>query len=76
MKNIIPKKVHDLVILLEECYKVDRNFKNILWGCKKLNKYYIESRYPTETPILYTKNETKKTLGIVEKIITFISGRV
>lgn len=74
--NREPKRVHDLVTLLEDCFKIDKKFKEILVNCRYLNKYYIEARYPVDVPILYSKKETKQALNSAQKIINFITSKI
>ena len=70
------QKIHDLVKLLNECKKVDKSFKKLEEECILLNEYYIETRYPLDAPIDYSKEEAKIALDAVDKIINFISNKV
>lgn len=70
------RRIHDLVIFLEDCHKIDKEFKEILEDYKKLNKYYIESRYPAEIPISYSEAETKKALERAGKIVSFVAQKI
>jgi HEPN domain-containing protein len=70
------RRIHDLVIFLEDCSKINKEFKEVLDECKKLNKYYIESRYPIETPVSYSETETKEALEKAEKIVSFITTKI
>lgn len=72
----VPKKVHDLVVLLEGCHAINKKFRQILDEAKQLNKYYIEARYPSEIPILYSKEEVKQALERAEKIVSFVAGKL
>jgi len=74
--NVNFRKIHDLVILLEDCHRINNGFKTIFDNCKRLNKYYIEARYPAETPILYSKEEVKEALMEAEKILDFIAEKI
>lgn len=69
-------KIHDLIKLLNECKRVDRGFEELEEECVLLNDYYIETRYPLDTPVNYSKREAKSDLEAVDKIIKFISEKV
>lgn len=69
-------KIHDLIKLLNECKRVDRGFEELEEECVLLNDYYIETRYPLDTPVNYSKREAKSALEAVDKIIKFISEKV
>ena len=66
-------KIHDLVKLLNDCKKIDQDFAKLEDGCLLLNEYYIESRYPIDMPVNYTKQEAKEALVAAENIMNFIS---
>ena len=69
-------KIHDLVKLLNECKKVDASFKELEEECILLNEYYIETRYPLDAPVDYSKEEAKFALKAVDKIINFVSNNI
>jgi len=69
-------KIHDLVKLLQYCQNINSEIKKFNDSCKKLNRYYIESRYPTEAPKGYSKKETQETIKAAEEIVNFISELV
>lgn len=66
------EKIHDLVRLLHECKKLNQNFSELDQICIVLNNYYIETRYPLDPPIDYSKKTAKIALEYaleVKKII-------
>lgn len=73
--RVKPKLVHNLLVLLRQCFKVDSSFKDLSDECRLLTQYYIESRYPLGAPILYTKEEAEGALKAGERIINFIKEK-
>ncbi len=69
-------QIHDLSKLVSECQKLDSDFQIIKEGCFQLNPYYIESRYPLGVPKVYSQEETKKAIEIVEYIVEFIKRKI
>jgi HEPN domain-containing protein len=68
------EKVHDLVKLLNECKKINRDFDALQDDCILLNDYYIETRYPLDAPVDYTKKEAREALAAAEKIGKFAAA--
>jgi HEPN domain-containing protein len=71
---------HSLLELLRRCFKYDRAFKALEKESKKLDKYYIISRYPNGLPGLvpseyFDKDEAKESIRYAEKIIKSVEGR-
>lgn len=70
------KKIHDLVKLLNECKEIEKDIDKLKDECVLLNDYYIETRYPLDSPIDYSKNEAKQALNAVEKIMNYVLEKV
>ncbi|MCK4781856.1 HEPN domain-containing protein [Candidatus Parcubacteria bacterium] len=68
-------KIHDLILLLKLCEKIDKNFKTLEKEASFLNRYYIEARYPPEITT-YPKKECQKAIGFVEKITQFTINKI
>ena len=71
---------HSLLELLRRCSKYDKAFKALEKESKKLDKYYIISRYPNGLPGLvpsdyFDKNEAEESIGSAEKIIKSVESR-
>ena len=62
------RKIHDLLVLLDLCLKVEPLFHKIKEECKFLNRFYIETRYPVHWPTKYTKEEALKARNSCEVI--------
>lgn len=70
------EKAHDLVKLLNECTKTNPDIEGLKDDCILLNDYYIETRYPLDVPIDYSKKEAKEALSAAERIGKFVTARV
>ncbi|MDP3735229.1 MAG: HEPN domain-containing protein [bacterium] len=44
------RKIHDLKALLQECQNVDPSFRELDEDTAVLNRFYMTSRYPDDTP--------------------------
>lgn len=69
-------KIHDLVMLLNECKKIVPAFADFEDDCILLNDYYIETRYPIDTPVDYSKKEAREALAAAERIGNFVLNRM
>lgn len=68
-------KVHDLVFLANLCKRIDKDFEQLKNELAILNRYYIESRYPSDA-LTYSRQECKKVLDITEKLTQFIIKKI
>lgn len=66
---------HDLVKLIHECSKIDRNFLDFLSNVKTITDYYIELRYPVNYPPR-TKKDAKQAIEIAQNIKNFIVEKI
>lgn len=74
-QHLRPKKIHDLVKLVEQCSIVDRDFKEIEENCHFLRDFYIEARYPLGPPVVYPKQTAKEALEKTKEIIDLIKKK-
>ena len=65
-------RTHDLVELLNLCAAKEKGFARFKDDIQALNKYYIETRYPPDQPIKYSKNEAEEAVSIAKKILEFV----
>ncbi len=70
------EKIHDLVKLLNECKKIKSDFDELEEECVLLNDYYIETRYPLDMPVDYSKKEASEALSAAESIEKFVLSKV
>jgi HEPN domain-containing protein len=69
--DIRVERTHDLGHLCRQCSNINNKFKEFIIKCKKLNKYYIPTRYPTHWQICSREN-AKEAYEIAKEIIGFI----
>lgn len=69
-------KIHDLAALLALCGEIDKEFLDWYKEAEKLTSYYIETRYPPDIPISYTKEEAREALSQAETITEFIKEKI
>lgn len=69
------EKVHNLVVLVKLCAKIDPNILEFIDKLKILDAYYIESRYPPSL-VNYSKKECQDALNISKKIIGYINNKL
>ena len=70
------KKTHHLSSLLEMCVRKDSGFLQFQEECRTLNDYYIETRYPLDLPVVYTKQEAQEAIEISEKMVEFVKEKL
>ena len=60
---------HGLLYLCKLVQEIDRNFRSNAKDCAYLNQFYIETRYPSDEPMVLTSKETEECLSIARKLI-------
>ncbi|MBI5701422.1 HEPN domain-containing protein [Candidatus Saganbacteria bacterium] len=75
-KSELAPKTHDLVELVNLCIKQDKDFLSLKELIEVLNKYYIESKYPPDNPIIYSKDEAKSAIALAKNILKFSKSKV
>jgi len=71
---------HSLLELLRKCSKYDKNFRRLEKESKRLDKYYIISRYPNGLPGLvpseyFDQDEAKEAIRFAEHIIKVVKEK-
>jgi len=69
-----PPKTHDLILLRNECEKIDKSFEAIVENCVNLNDYSSQPRYPMEMEI--TDEDTHLALRDSETISEFVKEKI
>lgn len=65
------RKIHDLLILLDECKEIEPSFEQLEGDISYLNQFYIETRYPGDYPE-FTLKEAKEAFESAAKIKTWV----
>lgn len=73
-KKKVPR-VHDLIHLLNLCKKADNNLEKFSEKVSFLNRYYIETRYPSEI-IAYSRKECEEALDIAQELFQIITNKI
>jgi HEPN domain-containing protein len=64
-------RIHDLVALLNLCLQKDQSLEFLKQNIAILNQYYIETKYPLDEPIEYSRDEAKEALrGCTNNCVT------
>lgn len=69
-------KIHDLIALLSHCLLKDKSLENLRVDLKVLNKYYVETKYPPDMPIDYSKEEAKQAIERAIVILKAIKNKI
>ncbi|MFZ5365828.1 MAG: HEPN domain-containing protein [Patescibacteria group bacterium] len=65
-----------MAYLLTLCAKIDKEFLKLKENCKILDPYYIETRYPLDIPITYSKEQVKQAVDLAGEIVEFVGKRI
>ena len=68
-------RIHELSVLLDKCVEIDKIFIDFFDEVKFLDKFYIESKYPMDSPKMFSQEEAKQAVEAAEKIISFINEK-
>jgi len=77
-KNQIVRKVHKLPVLLKQCARLDISFSELLDHAKKLDRYYLATRYlsgfgPSDG---YSQKEAEETLSLAKEVVGFVEKKM
>lgn len=70
------RKVHDLVMLVDEAKRFDANFDQFRDAAARISQYYVETRYPDINPEKYTRDEAEKALSLAKEIVELVKKRL
>lgn len=76
LKNIEPEWTHNLLKLLNESVRLDKDFKNWHEECEYLNRFYTEAKYPPDAPVVYSRKEAQRAIEYTEQLIKFINNKI
>ncbi|MFH1259172.1 MAG: HEPN domain-containing protein [Elusimicrobiota bacterium] len=69
-------KIHDLIALLSLCLPKDKTLEILRNEVRALNKYFIETKYPTDMPIDYPKEEAKDAISKAKFVMEVIKEKI
>lgn len=75
-KGIIPERIHNLVKLSEKIKPLLPEIVDYEKEIAILNDYYISSRYPSDAPVEYSKQEAKEAIEYAKEIVKFIKSKI
>nr|WP_307992060.1 HEPN domain-containing protein [uncultured Niameybacter sp.] len=67
---------HSLIYLCKLCSKIDSEFRKYIRDCGFLNQYYIETRYPADTPLIVEEYEADECIDIAEAMYKLVIDRI
>lgn len=70
------EKSHDLILLKNICRHHDEEFEDLTDSLTILNRYYIESKYPSDLPSDYPKSEANNAIEMAERIYDFVKRKL
>ena len=67
---------HNLTFLCRQAAKEDKSFRQWLDESADLNRWYIESRYPSDLPFQITDKQARRAVAMAQEMYLFICGQV
>ena len=67
---------HNLTYLCRQALRLDGGFSMYLPDCAKMSRFYIETRYPTDLPVVITEETAKGALKVAEKLYRYVNAAV
>ncbi|MCL5045302.1 MAG: HEPN domain-containing protein [Actinobacteria bacterium] len=72
---------HSLVELIRECAKYSGDFVSLEKGAKKLDKYYIITRYPNGLPGLtpadyFEQSEAEEAIALAKSVVDTVESKL
>lgn len=75
LHGIKPERVHDLVVLLESCTKIEPKLETLRETCAVLTGFYLESRYPPDIHC-YSKKDILNAFNNAKLVKEAIEGLI
>lgn len=70
------QKIHDLIALLNICLASDKSLDSLREDVEVLNQYYIETKYPLDMFVEYSKDEAKKAIDRAGSVFKTIINKI
>jgi len=67
---------HNITFLVRKAMQLDRDFDRFLEGSPPFNRYYIETRYPTDIPFVLEERQVREAFLYSENIYRTIASRI
>ncbi len=67
---------HSLLYLCKKVITKLPQFSTYLEGCIFVNQYYIETRYPNETPVTVSNEEAMQCLKYAENVLCAVKANI
>lgn len=68
--------IHNLKSLFKQAIKFYSQLEEFESLVKELNKYYIETKYPADMPVDYSREEAEKAIETAEEIYNFAEKKI
>jgi len=68
--------IHDLISLLKQAEEYSPEFGSLESKVRVLNRYYIETKYPPDFPVVYSRNEASRALEMTANIYQLIEKKL
>ncbi|MCX7951297.1 MAG: HEPN domain-containing protein [Clostridiales bacterium] len=65
---------HSLIFLCKEASNIDKRFLDYKKDCTFVNQYYIETRYPAESPLIVSDDEAQECINIASRILDLVKN--
>jgi HEPN domain-containing protein len=67
---------HNITFLVRRAMQLDRDFDKYLDGSPQFNRYYIETRYPTDIPFVLEEKQVREVFLYSESIYRTIASKL
>lgn len=67
---------HNLTFLCKMATREDENFGQWLDESAYLNRYYIETRYPSDFPLIISEQKLSNIVGVAQNTYNFIENEI
>lgn len=73
--KILPK-THIFPSLLAMCIQKDKGFSDFENICLDMNEYFIETKYPADAPVDYSKEEAERAIESADTLYKFVEKKI